>query len=102
MKKYRVAVVGGAGTWGSRYLHAYANHPACEIVALVDRAKDRRRAFADRYGVETVFDTLEELLARKVPDIVSAILPTSYNPETVIACAEAGVKVVSCEKTDSG
>ena len=98
MKKYRVAVVGGAGTWGSRYLHAYANHPACEIVALADRAKDRRQTFADRYGVETVFDTLEDLLAKEVPDIVSAILPTSHNPDTVIACAEAGVKVVSCEK----
>ena len=98
MEKYRVAVVGGAGTWGSRYLHAYANHPACEIVALVDRAKDRRQTFADRYGVETVFDTLEDLLAREIPDIVSAILPTSHNPDTVIACAEAGVKVVSCEK----
>ena len=98
MERYRVAVVGGAGTWGSRYLHAYGNHPACEIVALVDRAKDRRRAFADRYGVETVFDTLEDLLAREIPDIVSAILPTSHNPDTVIACAEAGVKVVSCEK----
>ena len=98
MKKYRVAVVGGSGTWGSRYLHAYVNHPACEIVALVDRAKDRRQAFAERYDVETVFDTLEELLAREVPDIVSAILPTSHNPDAVITCAEAGVKVVSCEK----
>ena len=98
MKKYRVAVVGGAGTWGSRYLHAYANHPACEIAALVDRAKDRRQTFADRYATETVFDTLDELLAREVPDIVSAILPTSHNLNTVIACAEAGVKVVSCEK----
>ncbi len=97
-KKYRVAVVGGAGTWGNRYLHAYANHPACEIVALVDRAKDRRGVFADRYGIETLFDTLDELLDREVPDIVSAILPTSHNPDTVIACAEAGVKVVSCEK----
>ena len=98
MKKYRIAVVGGAGTWGSRYLHAYANHPACEIVALVDRAKDRRQTFADRYGVEVIFDSLDELLAREVPDIVSAILPTSHNPDAVIACAEAGVKVVSCEK----
>ena len=98
MRKYRVAVIGGAGTWGSRYLRAYANHPSCEIVALVDRAKDRRDAFADRYGIETVFDTLDDLLAREVPDIVSAILPTSHNPDAVIACAEVGVKVVSCEK----
>ena len=98
MEKYRVAVVGGAGTWGRKYLRAYANHPACEIVALVDRAKDRRDVFADRYGIEAVFDTLEDLLDREIPDIVSVILPTSHNPDAVIACAEAGIKVVSCEK----
>ena len=98
MEKYRVAVVGGAGTWGRKYLRAYANHPACEIVALVDRAKDRRQTFADLYSIETVFDTLEDLLDREIPDIVSAILPTSHNPDAVIACAEVGVKVVSCEK----
>ncbi|MCZ6675895.1 MAG: Gfo/Idh/MocA family oxidoreductase, partial [Candidatus Poribacteria bacterium] len=62
-KKYRVAVVGGAGTWGRRYLRAYANHPDCEIVALVDRAWDRRQAFADRYGIRVVYDTLDDLLA---------------------------------------
>lgn len=101
MRKYRVAGVGGTGTWGSRYLRAYANYPACEIIALVDRAKDRRQAFADRYNIyniETVCDTLDKLLAKEVPDIVSVILPTSHNPDAVIACAEAGVKVVSCEK----
>ena len=98
MKKYRVAVTGGAGTWGRKYLRAYANHPACEIVALVDRAEDRRQTFADRHNIGTVFDTLEDLLDREIPDIVSAILPTSHNPGVVIACAEAGVKVVSCEK----
>ena len=55
-------------------------------------------AFADRYGVETVFDTVDQLFAKEVPDIVSIILPVGHNPETVIACAEAGVKAVSCEK----
>ena len=38
-KTYRVAVAGGAGAWGRKYLHAYANHPQCEIVALVDLAR---------------------------------------------------------------
>lgn len=97
-KKYRVAVVGGAGTWGRFYLHVYAEHPECEVVALVDRARDRRREFAEKYGIETVCDTVEELLARDVPDIVSAVVPVSQNYPTVVACAEAGVRVVSCEK----
>ncbi|MCC7262299.1 MAG: Gfo/Idh/MocA family oxidoreductase [Candidatus Latescibacteria bacterium] len=97
-KKYRVAVVGGAGTWGRNYLRAYAAHPDCQIVALVDRAKDRRQEFADHYGITTVFDDLEDLLAREVPDVVSVILPVAANPAAVMACARAGVKAVSCEK----
>jgi predicted dehydrogenase len=96
--KYRVAVVGGAGTWGSRYLRAYAEHADCEVIALVDSARDRRREFADHYGVANQLDSLEELLAGELPDIVSIVLPVAENPRAVIACAEAGVKVVSCEK----
>ena len=97
-KKYRVAVAGGAGSWGRNYLHAYANHPDCEIVALVDRALDRRQVFANHYGIQQVFDTVEDLLAKEIPDIVSVIFPVTHSPDAVIACAEAGVKVVSCEK----
>lgn len=96
--KYRVALVGAAGTWGRYYLRTYAAHPDCEIVALADRARDRRGAFADRYGVAEVYDTVEDLLVREVPDIVSLILPAAYTYGAVIACAEAGVRVVSCEK----
>ena len=97
-KKHTVAVVGGAGSWGRNYTRAYAARPDCEIVALVDRARDRGRTFADHYGIETVYGDVEELLANEVPDVVSAILPVSHTHEVVIACAEAGVKVVSCEK----
>ncbi len=98
IRKYRVAVIGGAGTWGRHYLHAYARHPDCEVVGLVDRSSDRRQRFADQYGIEKVYDCLEALLAEDLPDIVSAVIPVESNPETVIACAEAGVRVVSCEK----
>jgi len=98
MAKYRVAVVGGAGTWGRYYMRAYAEHPDCEIIALVDQAKDRRQAFADRYGAQAVYDSIEESLDREVPDIVSAIVPVGQNRPVVLACAEAGVRVVSCEK----
>ena len=95
---YRVAVVGAAGMWGRRYLKAYAEHPACQIVGIVDRARDRRQAFAEHYGVPAVWDSIDELLEDELPDIVSVILPVSSSPDVVIRCAEAGVRVVSCEK----
>ena len=97
-KKYRVAVVGGAGIWGLNYLRAYSSHPDCEVTALVDLARDRRQTFADHFGVESVYDTVEDLLAGELPDIVSIILPVSASPGAVISCARPGVKVISCEK----
>jgi len=97
-EKHRVALVGGCGTWGRFYTQSYAAHPDCEIVALVDKAKDRREQFAEHYGIPRTCDSIDELLADDVPDIVSAILPVAYIRDTVIACAEAGVKAVSCEK----
>ena len=65
---------------------------------MVDRAVDRGRTFAAHFGIQQVFSSIDELLAYEIPDIVSAILPVAYTHDTVIACAEAGVKVVSCEK----
>ena len=97
-EKKRVAVVGGAGSWGRHYTRGYAAHPDCEIVALVDRAVDRARTFAEHYDIPTVYASVEELLARDVPDVVSAVLPVAHIHDTVTACAEAGVKVISCEK----
>ena len=97
-KQYRVAVVGAAGTWGRYYTRAYAAHPNCTIVGLVDRARERRDAIAQRYGVEKVYDDLDDLLAAEVPDIVSAVVPVGQNYPCVTACARAGVRVVSCEK----
>ena len=84
--------------WGKNYLKAYADHPSCEIVGLVDRARDRRDAFAKLHGISATYDNLEELLVREVPDIVSAIVPVGQNHPVVTACAEAGVRAVSCEK----
>ena len=96
-KKYRVGVVGGAGTWGRRYLRAFAEREDCEVI-LVDRAGARARQFAEHFGVETVLENLDDLLSDQVPDVVSAILPVSQTYGAVLACAEAGVKAISCEK----
>ena len=97
-EKLRVAVVGGCGDWGRRYTYAYARHPEAELIALVDTARERRRVFAERYGIGRQFDTVEELLAWEVPDVVANILPVGAARDAVIACAEAGVKGISCEK----
>ena len=86
-EKLRVAVVGGCGDWGRRYTYAYAHHPEAELIALVDTARDRRKLFAEHYGIPHQFDTVQELLAWQVRDVVANILPVSVAPAAVIACA---------------
>ena len=97
-EKLQVAVVGGCGDWGRRYTYAYARHPEAELIALVDTARARRALFARHYAIPHQFDTVQELLAWRVPDVVANILPVSAARDAVIACAEAGVKGISCEK----
>ncbi|MFH1569183.1 MAG: Gfo/Idh/MocA family oxidoreductase [Gemmatimonadota bacterium] len=97
-QSYTAAVVGGCGTWGRYYLRAYAAHPRCRLVALVDRARDRRDAFAARYGIGRVCDDVAELLAGGPPDLVAVSLPVAANPDAVIALALGGVRAISCEK----
>ena len=94
----KVAIVGGAGAWGQHYVNAYANHPRCTIVGFVDTAIARRQALAEYYGIKQQYDSVDELLGDTVPDIVSISVPTSLNPEIVLACCAAGVRTISCEK----
>ena len=58
-KKYRVAVVGGAGMWGRYYLQTFAQHDDCSVV-LVDRSEERAREFAEHSGVTEIIDSLDE------------------------------------------
>jgi len=96
--KYAAAVVGGAGDWGRHYLRAYHINRDCRLIAVVDKARERRKVFADRYQIPEQFDTVHDLLQSMVPDIVSIILPVSQTYKAVMRCAEAGVGVISCEK----
>ena len=93
---YRVAIVGGAGMWGKHYLRDAATMEGVEAI-LVD-SSPRRQAFAEHHGVERVYESLDELLADEVPDVVCNILPVGIAHEYVIRCAEAGVRAISCEK----
>ncbi|MBT3271630.1 MAG: Gfo/Idh/MocA family oxidoreductase, partial [Spirochaetales bacterium] len=94
----RVAVVGAAGYWGSYYTKTYAQHPDCELYAIADTAEERRSEFAGMYGIPTVYSSVDELLQDGVPDICTISLPVSASHDAVLACAEAGVPIITCEK----
>lgn len=97
-ERCRVAVAGGAGFWGAHYLRAFSQRSDCSIVALIDTAQDRRADVAREYAITAIYDTVDDLLAHDVPDILSTSLPVAATYGAVLAAAEAGVRVIACEK----
>jgi predicted dehydrogenase len=60
------------------YSHAGAYRAAgrTELVAAADPSPERRRAFGERWGVEALYESVEELLANEQLDLVSICAPT--------------------------
>ena len=56
MKTLGVGVL-GAGAWAEfAHLPGYKRDPRCELVAIADPVVERRRAFAEKFGIPNVYD----------------------------------------------
>lgn len=113
MATYRVGVI-GCGRIGSTiddevqgntsvilpfsHTAAYMEEPRVQVVAAADVDPKKREAYRRRWGVERVYESHETLLAREQLEIVSVCTRAEERPQVVIACAEAGVKVIFAEK----
>ena len=97
MAPYRVGVI-GCGRKGTGHARAYALYPDTEVVAAADSDPDNLALFCDRFNLEKGYGDYREMLEREDIDIAAPILPVVAHPEAVIACAEAGVRAIFCEK----
>lgn len=109
---YRVAIIGcgrplrteGSTGFGQSHLHArgYAASGQCELVALADIVRENAEAFAAEHGdparPPALFTDYQQMLAEVKPDIVSICTWPHLHAPMTIACAEAGVRAVHCEK----
>ena len=95
--KHKVAII-GCGRLGQQYGMAYSTFPDTEIVAIAEYNSERRKAVGERFGVKALYPDAESMLKEIVPDIAAVVTPTKWMKESVIACAEAGVKGVSTDK----
>ncbi len=105
---YRVGIIGtgkpwrsaGATGFGMAHMHArgYRAAPDAHLVALADLNLDHARAFQEQHGGDAVYQNYREMLAKERLDIVSICTWPHLHAEMVIACAEAGVRAVHCEK----
>ncbi|HZW33752.1 MAG TPA: Gfo/Idh/MocA family oxidoreductase [Isosphaeraceae bacterium] len=89
-RKIRVGVI-GVGRMGERHCRVYATLKDAELIGVSDRAADRGRAVAARYGVE-YFPRISDLIARV--DAVSVVTPTDAHYAVAAECLRQGVHVL--------
>ena len=89
MKNFRIAIV-GAGVWGETHAGIYREHPNVEPVAICDKNIEKARALAEKYGIQRVFGSVEELLAYGDFEAVSIVTPDFLHADIAVKCAEAG------------
>ncbi len=97
MSIYRVGVI-GCGTIARTHSNAYRDIDSTEIIAAVEPDAERRQAYGEAYGVQSLYADYQAMLAEMSPDIVSICTWPPLHCEMVVAAAEAGVKAILCEK----
>src|SRR6266545_5015894 len=103
MKKLNVGII-GYGFMGRAHSNAYRKvnnffdlkyQPV--LKAACARSADNAKAFAEKWGSESVETDWRKLIAREDIDIVDICTPNNTHAEIAIAAAKAG-KMILCEK----
>ncbi len=92
--KTRVALL-GAGFVAEIHMESYARfvHDA-EVVAVCSRTRESAQALAKKYGIASVHDDVDTLLAEVDCDVVDICLPNFLHAELTVKAAAAGRHVI--------
>jgi myo-inositol 2-dehydrogenase/D-chiro-inositol 1-dehydrogenase len=85
----RVAVVGAGAWWGRQHAEVFAARADTDLVAIVGRDPARTAARAGAYGVRPYL-SIDEMLDRERPDLVSLCLPNEGHFEPTLRVIRAG------------
>lgn len=96
--KYRVGIIGCGGI-GGNYATAFQQlRDRVEVVAACDIIEEKVSAFVEQFEIPSAYTDMQQMLSKESLDIVGV---TTHNREHVaptIAAAQAGAKVILCEK----
>jgi len=100
-KIYRTGAIGrtGKGNYGHGLDTAYQGIPNVEFVAVADENPEGLRQAGERTGAKRLYADYREMLEKEELDIVS-VCPrwVDCHCEMVLACADADLKGIFCEK----
>ena len=80
-----------------RFIKAAQQHPDFHIGAVYSRSEETGRAFAGKYGVDTVYTDMEEMFRDGAIDAVYIASPNAFHAQQSILAMQHGVHVL-CEK----
>ena len=83
--------VWGCGWVASGHIHAYLQHPNCEVVALGSRRQESVRTKQAEFGIETAaYTDFDALIGDDRIDIISICTPNYMHASETIRAARAG------------
>ena len=85
----------GAGSFGSRFVPLYQDHPEVERIVLCDLKPDLLERQAREFGITETCGSLDELLARDDVDAVAIYTQHWLHAEQAIAAMKAGKHVTT-------
>lgn len=92
-KKIRFAIY-GCGLIANTHVRALQSMEKAEIAGVCDLKPERAREFANKYGVERVFQNYNEVLDSPDVDVVCVCTPSGTHAELGIMALERGKNVV--------
>lgn len=95
-KKERGDVTGYAMAYS--HAEAYRELGDCAVVACADIVEENAKAFADQYGVESVYLGYREMLEKEELDVVSICTWMHLHEPMVLDACKSGVRAIHCEK----
>ncbi len=95
-KKLRIGMV-GAGNIAMVHMNAYKTVPQAEIVAVCDIDEERLAPFGQKYGIDKLYNSIEEMIAGEELDAVDVCVWNCNHAKCSIYALEHGLNVL-CEK----
>ncbi len=107
MTPYRVALIGTGrvgyqfsfGDLPDNHAEAVLHSPDCELVAGVNRGREKLEAFGQRFQVEALYRDYRQMLGEIKPDICIVATHPELHCDMVLGCAAApSTRAIICEK----